>query len=396
MPSPSRTQASADESETAVYQVQTEVHQNRDPRIGPRQRLPVFRPHIVEFAPGLGQVVQRLHQLSAKRLRVADAHQSIDAGHWLHARQLRWSEPLEQRDGLSESPLGSQAFGHPAAGLKVLIGPVERCSEIAGCRIALLRARRGEPLGLDQRVAESDAQAKLGVRARLDGLHAGEQRDRRLVVRRRLARGRSCHRMIARQLPIAQRGRRVATFLMVSSEQLGLCRRGVAVRLFEGHSDLSMPQHALALEHAVVGRVAHQRVLEAVGRVGRRAAAEHEFGANQVVQCSVELGSGGIALNTSAMSRYPNSRPMTAPTCATSLTGARRSRRAIKRVLQRGGNRQRRQRAAQLVAWSARGASSSKPDCSTVLVNSSTNSGTPSVLRDNLGQHLGRQRLAAR
>ena len=83
----------------------------------------------------------------------------------------------------------------------------------------------------------------------------------------------------------------------------------------------------LALEQRVVGGILHQRVLEGVGGIRRRAAAIDQPGLGQLARappravrrCSAEMR---------ASSSYENSRPMHAPIWTMSFTGARRSSRA--------------------------------------------------------------------
>src|SRR5215472_14255644 len=80
---------------------------------------------------------------------------------------------------------------------------------------------------------------------------------------------------------------------------------------------------------------------------------------------------------TARSSGYENSRPIAAPICAISLTGASRSRRAANEScnvaeMAKGGNGPSRCQPC--------GPATSRPDSSTALVNSSTKSGTPSVL----------------
>ena len=52
---------------------------------------------------------------------------------------------------------------------------------------------------------------------------------------------------------------------------------------------------ASALEQAAVGGILDQGVLEAVGGVGRRAAAEDQLGSDELVEGGVEIGFGAGA-----------------------------------------------------------------------------------------------------
>jgi hypothetical protein len=83
----------------------------------------------------------------------------------------------------------------------------------------------------------------------------------------------------------------------------------------------------MALEEAFVSRVLDQRMFENVVCLGRRAPREDELGCDQ----SLELPTRAAPLveETDSSSRNGNSRPIAAPICATPLTGASRSSRAI-------------------------------------------------------------------
>ena len=83
------------------------------------------------------------------------------------------------------------------------------------------------------------------------------------------------------------------------------------------------------LSSVPIGGILDQGVLEAVGRLGRRAAAEDQLGCDQLVEGGLRAAASGRSA-TAASSAWENSRPIAAPIWATSLTGARRSRRAIR------------------------------------------------------------------
>ena len=67
-------------------------------------------------------------------------------------------------------------------------------------------------------------------------------------------------------------------------------------------------------------------MLEAIGRLGRGAAAVHQLGGDQLVERGLELRLGPVG--DRGEQGVENSRPSAAPIWAISLTGARRSRRA--------------------------------------------------------------------
>ena len=97
---------------------------------------------------------------------------------------------------------------------------------------------------------------------------------------------------------------------------------------FQRGGDPSMDLLAPAFQQALVGGVAHQRVLERVGRLRRRAAAEHQLGLLPAAAAHHRAASGFAPL-TAASSRCWKTRPMQAPIWAVSLTGDSRSSRAI-------------------------------------------------------------------
>ena len=132
---------------------------------------------------------------------------------------------------------------------------------------------------------------------------------------------------------------------------------------------------ALAPEQALVGRVLDQGVLEAVGRFRRRAAAEDQLGRRPAGRARVAAPPLDGRRPQRAIA-WENSRPIAAPICATSLTGASDP---AGRSSESRRSRGWRAAAAGPKARSDRPSSLSRPDSSTVLVSSSTNSGTPSV-----------------
>ena len=100
-------------------------------------------------------------------------------------------------------------------------------------------------------------------------------------------------------------------------------RKPVLEHLREASVQLLAP----GLEQRLIGGVLDQGVLETVGRVGRAATAKHELGADLRSSPLSHCSCGRSA--TAAMSSWENSRPITAPIWASSLTVAGRSSRAI-------------------------------------------------------------------
>ena len=75
----------------------------------------------------------------------------------------------------------------------------------------------------------------------------------------------------------------------VMGQHLGLGVLDVREALLDHPRDLAVQLLSSALEQRVVGRVLHQRVLEGVGGIGRRAAAERQPRLGQLRECVVEL-----------------------------------------------------------------------------------------------------------
>ena len=73
---------------------------------------------------------------------------------------------------------------------------------------------------------------------------------------------------------------------------LRLDLRGRVALVFQHVEQTGMQRDAFGFEQALVGGVADQGMLEQVGRVGRRAAAEDQFGLHQPVQRVGQLGLG--------------------------------------------------------------------------------------------------------
>jgi len=72
-------------------------------------------------------------------------------------------------------------------------------------------------------------------------------------------------------------------------EELGLAVDQLGGMGFERLGDLRVQLLARAAQQAAVRRVLHQRVLEGIDRVGRRASLEHQFGSDQASESGFEL-----------------------------------------------------------------------------------------------------------
>src|SRR5262245_39112504 len=69
-----------------------------------------------------------------------------------------------------------------------------------------------------------------------------------------------------------------AGFREVVRHDFGLARRDLGKLLLEGARNLAMQLMPSALEQALIGRIPHKRMLEAVDGFRRLAAAEHQLG----------------------------------------------------------------------------------------------------------------------
>ena len=153
-----------------------------------------------------------------------------------------------------------------------------------------------------------------------------------------------------------------------------------------------MQQLAPASQQRSIGGVLHQRVLEDVDRLGRRAAAEDQLGRDQLVEGRLAAPPRADRRprraargRTRARSPRRSARPPS--------PGASRSSRAMQRVVQRRWDRERRQRAGQLVAVARRprAAPIRAPSWSAPRRTAARRRSWPTICVDDLGG----QRLAA-
>ena len=83
--------------------------------------------------------------------------------------------------------------------------------------------------------------------------------------------------------PVADRRFRQARGGEVMGQGLRLALASVRKPLFERFGDARMQLLSPAFEERLVGGVLDQRVLETVGRLGRRAVAEHQLGGDELI-----------------------------------------------------------------------------------------------------------------
>ena len=130
-------------------------------------------------------------------------------------------------------------------------------------------------------------------------------------------------------------------------EKLGLCLRVLGKLLLQRLRDAGVELLAAGLEQRAVGGVLDQRVLEAVGRIGRGAAAEDQLGGDQLVERGLQLrlrpvgDRGEQRVGELAADRGADLRDL--------LHRREAVEAGQQRVVQRRRDRERRQRAGQLV-----------------------------------------------
>ncbi len=182
-------------------------------------------------------------------------------------------------------------------------------------------------------------------------------------MRHRFLIGRAAHRAVAgAHAVIAGRLGQSGLAEMVGQD-FRLVRRQFGKALFDRARSALMPFAPASQQQALIGGVAHQRVLETESHAPRRAPPAEESPPQPASPVPLRASAPPRAATASRIANG-NCRPTTAAICATSRASPRRSSRAISESLSVAGT----------------AALSSAADSITLLVNSSTNSGTPSVL----------------
>ena len=114
--------------------------------------------------------------------------------------------------------------------------------------------------------------AQSGVGNKADHLKSPQ------AVRDRLLMSLPARGMIRGTLPVGDRPFRQARLAQVVGDEFGLAGNHIGVASFENLCDPRMQVLPAALEQAPIGGVAHQRVLEGVGRAGACAARGNQPG----------------------------------------------------------------------------------------------------------------------
>ena len=93
-------------------------------------------------------------------------------------------------------------------------------------------------------------------------------------------------------LPVFRGPRLVAGARQMRRERLRRRFGDRRLQAHEGFGDMGVNLATLAAQHAFVRRFLNQRMLEAVGRIGRKAVNEHEVGVDKLLQRGVEFSLG--------------------------------------------------------------------------------------------------------
>ena len=149
------------------------------------------------------------------------------------------------------------------------------------------KASRGK-----RRLAQRELKDKLAPLTLGPCGQAGQHLEPFGQVRDRLGHGGARERLLPGPLPVVDGALHEPRLHVVLGEQLGLGRHGLREPLLQQPGDPAMQLLSLHLEQALVGGVPHQRVLERVAGLRRRAAAEHQLGRGEPVQGDVQLGNG--------------------------------------------------------------------------------------------------------
>ena len=164
-------------------------------------------------------------------------------------------------------------------------------------------------------------------------------------------------------------------FSEVTRQQFRLALGNFGELAFEGFGNTSVKRTSRFAQQRAIGRILHERVLEQIGRLRRRSLPEKQTSGDEAIRSAdAKFRSLACALQPPVES-CENSRPITAPICATSLAGPSRSSRAISEACKLAGTATAGDGAIEIACAAA----ASLPVSNTALVISSTNSGMPSV-----------------
>ena len=102
----------------------------------------------------------------------------------------------------------------------------------------------------------------------------------------------------------------------------------------QGLSDAAMQDLTPASEQILISSILYERMLETILRFRRKTLGEKDIGLSETLQCRLKrrIRNAGYGAN-----EREKSRPITAPICATSRAGPRRSSRAVNDCCNVGG-----------------------------------------------------------
>ena len=166
----------------------------------------------------------------------------------------------------------------------------------------------------------------------LGKLEAGREMRHRLLV------GRPAQFPLAGAKAIAAGRSRKAGFGEMKGQQFRLVRRQLREAIFERAGDALVQVATAAQQQAVVGRVAHQRMLEGIAAFRAAPLGKDDAGRAQLFQHAPSRSALPCTATASSSAKL-NCRPMTEATCATSRAWPRRSSRAISESFERRGHR---------------------------------------------------------
>ena len=149
-------------------------------------------------------------------------------------------------------------------------------------------------LGSDQRSAEGDLEVDFPLHARRWVGKGREQLQRLAEVADRFRQRRALTRPPPRLVPVFDRLLGEPRLRAVVRQKFWLHVRRLRESLLEDARDAGVQLLAAGLEQRLIGGVLDQRVLEAVGGLGRRAAAEHQLGCDQLVEGGAQLVLGPV------------------------------------------------------------------------------------------------------
>jgi hypothetical protein len=235
------------------------------------------------------RIVKCEHRLEVRsgRGKAADPHQVSTAGVVTHYEPCGIAPSMAQMQQVLGERLRPIQFaamcviaGLPAGNLNELHGGTELFPQRPRASVGLARLRRGRAFNDIQHRAQSAGKLEL-LLPTLEGV--GQQRQLvqpLLKLRSPFRHRRAADRPMTGPAPKSDSPFDQTRFGVMLREKLGLAFYNLGGMGLERVSDLRMQLLPGLAQQAGVRRVLHQRVLEAVDRVGRRAALEDQLGSD--------------------------------------------------------------------------------------------------------------------